>query len=113
MMENLIRQRLTEHGRKLFDAPKDFIRFTKVEEADKLLNDVAQYPHAFVLGCVMDRQTKAEKAWLIPYKFKEKLGGFSMWKLLSLSPGDVRRLMKEPEPLHRFVEKMADFFFQP
>ena len=68
MSEKPIRDRLVEHGQNLFRAPKQTVQFTKVLKADALLNDLDAYPHAFVLACVMDRQVKAEKAWLIPYR---------------------------------------------
>ena len=111
MNEKSIRDRLVEHGRKLFNAPRQPIQFTKDPNADALLNDLENYPHAFVLACVMDRQIKAERAWLIPYRISEKIGGFSMDLLSGLSREDVYRLMSEPEPLHRFVDKMADHFY--
>jgi len=110
MNEKAIRDRLVEHGQTLFRSPKQLIQFTKVPEADALLNDLANHPHAFVLACVMDRQVKAEKAWLIPYRFSEKLGGFSMQDLCVLTRAEVNRLMSQPEPLHRFVDKMSKFF---
>jgi len=110
MNEKTIRDRLVEHGQMLFHAPKQLIQFTKVPEADTLLNDLINHPHAFVLACVMDRQMKAERAWLIPYRISEKLGGFSMKDLCHLSRPEVIRLMSEPEPLHRFVDKMSGFF---
>jgi endonuclease III len=105
-----IRDRLVEHGRTLFHAPKQLIQFTREAQADALLNDLTQHPHAFVLACVMDRQVKAEKAWLIPYRISEKIGGFSMEVLSALSRVDVHRLMANPKPLHRFVETMAGHF---
>lgn len=111
MNEKHIRDRLVEHGEALFNAPKQLIQFTKVPEADILLNDLSHHPHAFVLACVMDRQIRAEKAWLISYKISEKLGGFSMADLRSLSRDAVGRLMSEPEPMHRFVDKMSGFFY--
>jgi endonuclease III len=86
------------------------IQFTRVREADALLNDLDEHPHAFVLACVMDRQVKAEKAWLIPYRISQKLCGFSMEVLGPLSRADVSRLMSEPEPLHRFVDTMSALF---
>ena len=112
MNEASIRDRLVEHGEALFKAPHDFVRFTKHDDADRLLNDLTHHPHAFVLASVMDRQIKAERAWLIPFRFMEKLGSFSIDTLLNQSEADVRRLMTEPEPLHRFVDKMATFFFR-
>jgi uncharacterized HhH-GPD family protein len=110
MNEKAIRDRLVEHGQILFRAPKQFIQFTKEPKADALLNDLTNYPHAFVLACVMDRQVKAEKAWVIPYRISEKIGGFSMEHLSVLSRADVNRLMTAPEPLHRFVDTMAGHF---
>lgn len=76
-----------------------------------MLNDLDEHPHAFVLACVMDRQVKAERAWLIPYRILQKIGGFSVEKLSALTREDVNRIMREPEPLHRFVDKMADCFY--
>ncbi|MFH1931268.1 MAG: iron-sulfur cluster loop [Pseudomonadota bacterium] len=110
MKEKAIRDRLVEQGQLLFNAPKQLIQFTKVREADALLNDLIKHPHAFVLACVMDRQIRAERAWLIPYRISEKLGSFSMQVLSSLSLADVNRQMSQPEPLHRFVGKMSGFF---
>ncbi len=101
---------MIERGSTLFHGPKKTIEFTKEPAADTLLNDLPNHPHAFVLACVMDRQVKAERAWLIPYRISEKIGGFSMRKLNTLSQADVKRLMEQPEPLHRFVDMMANHF---
>lgn len=110
MNEKSIRDRLVEHGQTLFRAPKQLIKFTREPQADALLNDLTNHPHAFFLACVMDRQVKAARAWLIPYRISEKIGEFSMKVLSALSRADVNRLMREPEPLHRFVDTMADHF---
>ena len=45
------------------------------ENINNLLNNLEEYPHAFVLGCVMDRRIPAERAWAIPYKVCEALKG--------------------------------------
>lgn len=111
MANNSIRDKLIAHGNVLFRGPKKMIIFTNVPQADALLNDLTGHPHAFVIACVMDRQIKAEKAWLIPFKISEKLGEFSMTKLRQLSKEDIHQLMSLPNPLHRFVDKMSDFFY--
>ena len=110
--EKWIRDQLVDRGKQLFNAPKDhLVCFTKDDQADALLNDLNRHPHAFVLACIMDRQIKAEKAWLIPYRFKEKLNGdFSIGKLAMLSADEVKQLMTQPESLHRFADKMSGFF---
>lgn len=101
---------LVEEGRRLFDGPPAFVSFTKHAGADKLLNNLDEYPHAFVLGCVMDRQMKAERAWLIPFLLSQKLGGFEIERLCKLSLSDVAKLMTSPEPLHRFLDEMSKNF---
>jgi len=111
MSEKSIRDRLVEHGQKLFSAPKQVIQFTREPLADELLNDLVNHPHAFVLACIMDRQVKAERAWLIPYRISKKIGKFSINILSALSQEDVNRFMREPEPLHRFVDTMANHFY--
>ena len=105
--EEKIRRRLVERGQALFSAPRRPVPFTKNAEADILLNDLDNYPHAFVLACVMDRQIKAERAWLIPYAISERLGTFSIEALGRLSPEEIKGFMAKPAPLHRFVDTMG------
>ena len=91
MNEGAIKNRLVEHGQSLFSAPRaQLVALTNVIEADALLNDLDNHPHAFVLACIMDRQIRAERAWIIPYRFQEKLGSFSMTTLLALSLEDIQ-----------------------
>jgi len=104
-----IRDRLVERGKTEKSDP-----FTGNPEADALLNDLDKHPHAFVLACVMDRQTKAEKAWIIPHCFQKALqGDFSMNRLKQLSLPEVRNIMSPPKPaksLHRLVKQMSKNF---
>lgn len=101
---------LINKGRQLLALPAKRIEFTGNHDADDLLNNLIEYPHAFVLACVMDRQIKAERAWLIPYKFNVRLEGFEFEKLLKLTQNWVRTFFKDNE-LHRFPETMADNFY--
>lgn len=106
-----IRDLLVARGKALFRANKQTnVFFTPRAEANALLNDLSNNPHAFVLACVMDRQIKAEKAWQIPHEISLRLGGFSMRKLAALSVSDIRKAMSKPAKLHRFPDKMADCF---
>ncbi len=112
MTDSAIRDALVERRQRLFDAPKQgIVGFTDVPEADELLNDLDGHPHVFVLGCVMDRQIRAEKAWLVPYEVSRRLGTFSMDELTRLSEADVKRLMSTPTALHRFVDIMSALFW--
>lgn len=98
---------LLTHGEELFNATRAFTPFTGNTAADELINDLENYPHAYVIACIMDRQVKAEVAWLIPYELSKKLGGFSFKKLKDLSPSAVGKLLSKPKPLHRFPNKMG------
>jgi endonuclease III len=95
MSEAAMRDRLVERGQRLFPAPRETIRFTGQAEADRLLNELDAQPHAFVIGCVMNRQIKAERVWLIPYAVSERLGGFSMEALSRLSRVEVKGAMSQ------------------
>lgn len=112
MNEYAIAERLIEKGKEFFDAPANIVKFTSDEGANLLLNNLNDYPHAFVLACVMDRQIKAELAWLIPYRFATKLGSFEFPILESLTIEGIRTLMAGPPQLHRFPDKMSTVFFE-
>lgn len=101
---------LIRRGNRLFKQPYEKIDFTKNPEADGLLNNLEEFPHAFVLGCVMDRQVKAERAWLIPYEISQEIGGFSLSKLLQLTMRKIKDIFTQRN-LHRFNDMMAENFF--
>ena len=56
----VIRDILVTRGAELFAKQKQLIPLTSNFEANLLLNDLDHHPHAFVLGCLMDRQQSAE-----------------------------------------------------
>jgi endonuclease III len=96
------------HGQQLLDEPNRRVELIKSGgAANEFVTDIKRQPHAFVLGCVMDRQIKAERAWRIPYELSGRIGGFSMDRLRALSKADVGQVMQNPTPLHRFPEKMS------
>ncbi len=79
----------------------------KEYEEDK---DFINYPHLFLLGCVMDSQMKADKAWQIPNIIAEELGGkdFSLFYEKDLA---WYREQFEKKKLHRFNEVMSGAFY--
>jgi len=103
---------LIAHGRQLLDGERGFVSFAGNHQADALVKDLDKHPHAFVLGCVMDRQIRTQKAWLIPYEVEKKLGDFSFSTLSALSLSTLREIMMKPTPLHRFPEEMARNFHE-
>jgi endonuclease III len=98
---------LIRQGQALWRAPREQIAFTGQAAADRLLNDLEHTPHAFVLACLMDRQIRAELAWLIPFQISEKLQSNTFERLAALTLTDFEQLMSVPAPLHRFPLKMA------
>lgn len=109
--QTIIIKRLKGIGNELLNKPYDFIQFTKNKEADILLNDLDKYPHAFVLACIMDRQIKTERAWLIPYLISKELNSFEMSDLIKKDENDYFGIFKSNN-LHRFNTIMAKNFFE-
>lgn len=103
---------LLKRGRAALKSPAGPYPFTHIKEADQLLNDLRHHPHAFVLACLMDRQIKAEKAWIIPYRFQQALGTFEFDRLRRLKPETILRLMTHPEKLHRYPKEMSRNFYE-
>jgi endonuclease III len=102
-----LRQRLVREGDAEFKKPPQHIRFTGNEEADELLHDLHGHPHAFVFGCLVDRQVSAERAWMVPTLIRRRLGTFEFADLMPLSEDEWMKVMHEPTPAHRLPGNMA------
>ena len=110
-MQNHEEHILVRIGKKRFNNPaQNSVHLVDDPEANAFLNDVVNYPHAYVLACCMDRQTKAERAWMIPVKIKEILGSFEIEDLCKVSLNDYKTIFAENN-LHRFNDKMAEVFY--
>ena len=88
-----------------------YARLVNDENQNELLNNFKEYPHAFVLGCVMDKQIKAENAWAIPYKVKEELGNFDIDSLVKIPLDKYKKLFNDGS-YHRFNDKCATEFYE-
>lgn len=110
MSQEKIIEILVKRGNELFCMPYQKVKFTGNSEADDLLNNLNQFPHAFVLACIMDRQMKAERAWLIPYYVSQEIGRFEFEKLLKLDLDYLKEIFKK-RSLHRFNDTMAENFY--
>ena len=86
---------------------------TGKDEIDEKINNISDYPHLFVLACLMDRQMKAERAWEIPYLVCKYLcnGDFSFNTLSNLSQEDILGFF-EKNTLHRFNASMSEIFYK-
>jgi hypothetical protein len=101
---------LIQKGEDLLNKPFVPIKFTKEEIIDDKLNDIINYPHHFVLACIMDRQIKAERAWGITYIICEKINDHSFKGLQKLSQKEILNFFQENN-LHRFNKIMANCFY--
>jgi hypothetical protein len=110
MNQDKIVEILVKRGNELFGLPYKKVKFTGNEDADSLLNNINEFPHAYVLACVMDRQIKAERAWLIPYCISQEIGGFDFERLLRLDSNFLKEIFKK-KSLHRFNDTMAENFY--
>jgi len=103
--------KIIEISKKRFENSKDqIVNFVDNEKANTLLNDLENYPHAFVLACLMDRQIKSEKAWMIPFYIYEILGDFRIEKLSEIKLETYTKIFNEHK-LHRFNDIMAKIFY--
>ncbi len=101
---------LIKRGNYLFEQPFQRNEFAYNDEADGLLNDLERFPHAFVLASLMDRQIRAERAWLIPYKISRTLGTFAFPELLKVKQEQYQTIFNGFK-LHRFNEMMSKIFY--
>ncbi|MCK4836369.1 MAG: iron-sulfur cluster loop, partial [Candidatus Aminicenantes bacterium] len=107
---NKLAMKLIIRGNDLATQPFKKIEFSNDDESDTLLNDLQGYPHAFVIGCLMDRQLKTHKAWMIPYQIKKISNGFEISDLYQLSLDEVIDIFHKYK-LHRFNDRMAKIFY--
>ena len=85
--------------------------FTPDKKTNDLLNDIENYPHVYVLGCLMDRQIKAEKAWAIPKIVFDLLNTYDINELEKIEIEEYQTLFVEKN-LHRFNKDMAEVFYK-
>lgn len=104
--------KLIEKAEFLLSQPRKKVCFTKEPEADEFVNNIENYPHGFVLGCLMDQSGEigAEKAWRIPYIVAKSVGGFDFERFQRLDALTVNDMFVK-QTLHRYPTRMAEFFY--
>jgi endonuclease III len=109
-MTNPIAKRLIERANEIRALPRRIVNFVGEPEADDLLNNIKNYPHLFVLACLMDQQIKAERAWMIPIKIGREVGHFT-FDAFAILEADWLQHFFQDKGLHRFNEKTARWFY--
>lgn len=82
--------------------PAERPSFTPNPEANALL---LADPFAFLLAVICDQGIPAERAWQAPYELRRRLGSLDP-ATVAADLDAVRRAVKEPPALHRYVENM-------
>jgi len=108
--ENKITDILRKKGQQLIDQPYKKLEFTENNEADNVLNNLVDFPHMFVLACIMDRQINASRAWIIPHEISKEVNGYTMDKFLKLTLEELNEIFHR-KSLHRFNNKMSEYFY--
>lgn len=92
------------------DSGKDSQGF--IDAANALVHDLEQYPHAFVLACILDTSVAAEVAWTIPQRVKEALGTFAIEELYKVELDHYVELFSGERKWHRYPARSAKFFYE-
>ncbi len=89
---------------------KELIFLPDDPKANEIVIDLKNRPHAFVLACLMDRQMNAERAWSIPVRIMDIIGGTSIDALASVSLKEYQNIFIKHR-LHRFNDLMSEVFY--
>ncbi|MDE0358747.1 MAG: iron-sulfur cluster loop [Gammaproteobacteria bacterium] len=99
-----IATRLKRFGAKSLER-KGGVSGIRVEPAARaLVNDLDGHPHAFVVACIADRQTKADIAWNLPHAIRERAGDFEFDTLRQLQESEWAAVLASSG--HRLATKM-------
>lgn len=79
--------------------------------ANDLVRNIDEYPHAFVLACLMDTGVDADVAWTIPYRVFEILGTFDIHELYKVSTEQYAEMFNGDKKWHRYPVRNAGFFY--
>ena len=77
-------------------------------DANSLVTDIVDRPHAFVYACIADRQVKADLAWRLPFALERRLGSIEPGAVAALSRQEVVDSMRNPDALHRFPDDIGE-----
>ena len=105
MIENI----LLEEANKEYESNRNLLLEYGIK--NDLVADIENYPHAFLLSCIMDRRILSERAWSIPPKIIEIIGSFNILDLYKISEEEYVSLFREHN-LHKYNELMPKVFYK-
>lgn len=80
------------------------IHFTGDEQADALLSES---PLALLVGMLLDQQMPMERAFLGPYRLRERLGHLDTERIAAMDADEFEAVFRETPAIHRFPGSMA------
>ena len=114
-MEKKIKEVLLDEAKKVYkeevEKNSSQTTFSNNEVIDIELHDLKNHAYMFVLGCVMDRQIKAERAWEIPHKVCAHFNVKNFQDLVVLTESDIVDYFKSAN-LHRYAQTMGGCFYK-
>lgn len=103
-------QALIDLSKSKYEMKENIVHFIDDKEENEKLNDLKNYPHLFVLSCLMDRQIKAERAWSIPGKVAQKIGSYRIEDMAKVDLEEYKNIFNKLK-LHRFNDVQATCFY--
>jgi len=80
-------------------------------EAEKLVRNIKEYPHALLLASLMDSGVDANVAWTIPYRVYETLGSFNISDLYIIPLNEYVKMFSGKQNWHRYPNNKAEVFY--
>lgn len=110
LTKELVKKTLIDEAKRTLKTEKPFANVGKnKDELQSTVFNIKKYPHLFVLGCLMDKQITAERAWAIPLKVCKETNKWSVDELSTITKEEIIDLF-ETNHLHRFNKGMAEIF---
>lgn len=108
---DIIFQHFIKQGKAILKEPKKEIAFLPDKAENKILNNLKDYPHMFVLGFLMDKGLVSQRAWEIPFLIKDHLE-FPSFDFIHFTEADHEQMILhfQDEGLHRYPLKMGRVF---
>ena len=103
---NFIRQKIFAYEKTIKD---DFNIFKGDLLEREACSFVTSNMNAFLFGLISDSSVKAEIAWSLPYRLKERLHHFDLNKIANMDIDELTGIIKEKPALHRYPLNIAKY----
>lgn len=103
---NFIRQKIFEYEK---DIKNDFNIFKGGLLEPEACSFVTSNMNAFLFGLISDSSVKAEIAWSLPYRLKERLHHFDLHEIANMDIDELTEIIKKKPALHRYPSNVAKY----